>query len=66
MHAKLFVELGVEVGSGLALILTQLNGSLAAMQESLGILASHCRRSWLAIFRHSMFMRDRAIICLCR
>ena len=30
MHAKLFVELGVEVGSRLALISTQLNSSLAA------------------------------------
>jgi hypothetical protein len=29
MHAKLFVELGVEVGSRLVLISTQLNNSLA-------------------------------------
>jgi len=30
MHAKLFVELGVEVGSRLELISTDLNSSLAA------------------------------------
>jgi hypothetical protein len=37
MHAKLFVELGVEVGSSLALISIQLNSSLAV---SLCIAAS--------------------------
>jgi hypothetical protein len=40
MHAKLFVELGVEVGSRLALISTQLNSSLAATVASLCIAAS--------------------------
>jgi hypothetical protein len=58
MHAKLFVKLGVEVGSRLALISTQLNSSLAATVASLCILqphktsqslASHCRRSWLTV-----------------
>ncbi len=63
MHAKLFVELGVEVGSGLA---TQLNGSLAAMQASLRArktsqsLASHCRSVTAGCLRHSMSMRDRS------
>jgi hypothetical protein len=42
MHAKLFVELGVEVGSRLALISTQLNSSLAATVASLCIAASAC------------------------
>jgi hypothetical protein len=40
MHAKLLVELGVEVGSRLALISTQLNSSLAATVASLYIAAS--------------------------
>jgi hypothetical protein len=40
MHAKLFVELGVEVESRLALISTQLNSSLAGMVASLCIAAS--------------------------
>ncbi len=37
MHAKLFVELGMEVGSRLVLISTQLNSSLAATVASLCI-----------------------------
>jgi hypothetical protein len=40
MHAKLFVELGVEVGSKLALISTQLNSSLVATVASLYISRS--------------------------
>jgi hypothetical protein len=40
MHAKLFVELGEEVGSGQALISTELNCSLAAIVASLRIAAS--------------------------
>jgi hypothetical protein len=40
MYTRLLFVLRVEVGSRLAIILTQLNGSLAGMVESLCIAAS--------------------------
>jgi hypothetical protein len=43
MHAKLFVELGVEVGSGLALI------STSAEQQPHGIVVHHCESIKLAL-----------------
>jgi hypothetical protein len=56
MRSKLFVELGVEVGSRLALISIQLNSSLAAAvvhslqaPKTSQSLASHGRRPWLAV-----------------
>jgi hypothetical protein len=56
MCAKLFVELGVEVGSRLAFISIQLNSSLAATvvhfaasAKTSQSLASHGRRPWLAV-----------------
>jgi hypothetical protein len=70
MRAKLFVELGVEVGSRLALISIQLNSSLAATRgvfaasaKTSQSLASHHRRPRLAVLfdaharlSHSLFL----------
>jgi hypothetical protein len=64
MHAKLFVELGVEVGSRLALISTQLNSSLTATAASLCIAGqatvfnAHARLSHCFLFLSLMAHLD--------